>query len=175
MQTRHLLAVLALAAFVVLPGCDRSPDSGNAAAVATPQSDTSAAAAESSSLPLVIVHKDSFCGCCGAWIDHMRAAGFPVEERDVTDVMPIKQRVGLPAGKEACHTAEVGGYFVEGHVPAEDVKRLLAEAPDARGLVVPGMPTGSPGMEVPSGQVDAYVVELIGRDGSSSPYARHDH
>lgn len=176
MQIHHLLVPFALMALVALPACARNPDTVAAtAAVAPSVTDAGTPAAASSALPLVVVHKDPYCGCCVSWIEHMRAAGFPVEVRDVADVMPIKQRVGLPAGKESCHTAEVAGYFIEGHVPADDVKRLLAEAPDARGLAVPGMPAGSPGMEVPGGHVDPYVVELIGRDGSTSAYARHDH
>jgi len=85
----------------------------------------------------------------------------------------VKQRVGIPYGKGACHTAEVDGYFVEGHVPIDDVKRLLRERPDAKGLTVPGMPMGSPGMEVPSGQVQPYAVLLVARDGSTSVYSRH--
>ncbi|HEU4774217.1 MAG TPA: DUF411 domain-containing protein [Lysobacter sp.] len=176
MPIRHLAALLALVAFVALPACARSPETVAATVTTAPSAtDVGADASDSSALPLVVVHKDPYCGCCGSWIEHMRAAGFTVEVRDVTNVMPIKQRVGLPAGKESCHTAEVAGYFVEGHVPADDVKRLLAEAPDARGLAVPGMPAGSPGMEVPGGHVDPYVVELIGRDGSTSAYARHGH
>ena len=86
---------------------------------------------------------------------------------------PIKQRVGVPYAKGSCHTAEVGGYFIEGHVPATDVQRLLAERPDARGLAVPGMPAGSPGMELPDGTVHPYTVELVHRDGSTTGYARH--
>jgi len=103
----------------------------------------------------------------------MRAAGFAVEVRNVNNLNPIKQRVGVPLAKGSCHTAEVDGYFLEGHVPAEDVKRLLAEKPDAKGLVVPGMPKGSPGMEVPDGSIDAYSVELVANDGSTSIFAQH--
>jgi hypothetical protein len=124
-------------------------------------------------LPLVVVHKSPTCGCCTAWVAHMRKAGFPVDVREAADVTPVKRRVGVPAGKESCHTAMVGGYFVEGHVPAADVKRLLAEKPDAKGLAVPGMPLGSPGMEVPGGQTQPYAVELVKRDGSSEVFSRH--
>ena len=85
----------------------------------------------------------------------------------------IKQGLGVPVGKGSCHTAEVGGYMIEGHVPAEDVRRLLAEKPDARGLVLPGMPMGSPGMEVPSGEVSPYTVELVRQDGTTAAYATH--
>ena len=125
------------------------------------------------SLPLVVVHKSPSCGCCVAWVEHMQRAGFVVEVRNVDNLDPVKTRVGVPAGKGSCHTAEVGGYFVEGHVPADDVKRLLTERPDAKGLTVPGMPMGSPGMEVPDGRVQAYTVELVDRDGATSAYAQH--
>ncbi len=103
----------------------------------------------------------------------MRAAGFSVDVRNVDNLDPVKSRVGVPASKGSCHTAEVGGYFVEGHVPALDIKRLLAEKPDAKGLVVPGMPAGSPGMEMPDGSVQPYVVELVAHDGTTSAFARH--
>lgn len=122
---------------------------------------------------LMVVHKNQHCGCCVLWIDHMRDAGFAVQVQDHDDMGPIKQRYGVPFAKGSCHTAEVGGYFIEGHVPAEDVKRLLAERPDARGLTVPGMPAGSPGMELPDGTVHPYAVELVHHDGSTSEYARH--
>ena len=124
-------------------------------------------------LPLAIVHKSPSCGCCRLWVDHLRAAGFRVEVRDHDNVNPVKERLGVPYGKGSCHTAQIGGYFVEGHVPAQDIKRLLAEKPDAKGLVVPGMPLGSPGMEVPEGTVDAYTVELVRPDGSTVAFARH--
>ena len=121
----------------------------------------------------LLVNKHPACGCCGLWIEHMREAGFAVEVRDQEDMGPVKQRVGVPYAKGSCHTAQIDGYFIEGHVPAEDVKRLLAERPDARGLTVPGMPAGSPGMEMPDGTVHPYTVELVHRDGSTSEYARH--
>lgn len=124
-------------------------------------------------LPLVTVHKSPYCGCCVKWIEHMQAAGFEVEVVETEDMTPVKQRVGIPPGKGSCHTAEVGGYFVEGHVPADDVKRLLAEKPEARGIVVPGMPAGSPGMEMPDGRVQAYDVQLIDKDGQSSTFSSH--
>ena len=122
---------------------------------------------------LLVVHKHPSCGCCVAWIDHMREAGFAVQVHDHQDMGPIKQSAGVPYAKGSCHTAEIDGYFVEGHVPAGDVKRLLSERPEARGLTVPGMPAGSPGMEMPDGTVHPYAVELIGHDGSSTVYARH--
>lgn len=121
----------------------------------------------------MIVHKNESCGCCKLWVKHLEQAGFSVEAKDIDNLGPIKERVGVPYGKGSCHTAEVGGYFVEGHVPAADIKRLLRERPAAKGLTVPGMPAGSPGMEVPSGQVDPYDVLLVAKDGSTSVYAHH--
>ena len=103
----------------------------------------------------------------------MEKAGFKVEINDTEDMNPIKERVGVPYGKGSCHTAEVGGYFIEGHVPAEDIKRLLAERPVAKGLTVPGMPAGSPGMELPDGRTQPYTVELVANDGTTSAYAKH--
>jgi hypothetical protein len=124
-------------------------------------------------LPNVVVYKSATCGCCKLWVEHLSKAGFAVEANDVDNMQPIKERVGIPYGMGSCHTAEVGGYFVEGHVPAQDVKRLLREHPDAKGLTVPGMPAGSPGMEVPSGEVQPYEVLLVAKDGSTSVFARH--
>jgi len=119
------------------------------------------------------VHKNESCGCCKLWVQHLEKAGFSVQVIDEDNLGPIKERVGVPYGKGSCHTAEVAGYFVEGHVPATDIQRLLRERPQAKGLTVPGMPAGSPGMEVPSGQVVPYEVLLVGKDGSTSVYARH--
>lgn len=129
-------------------------------------------AAPASAWPLLVISKNASCGCCKAWVEHMRKAGFPVEVHDLDNLDPIKTRVGVPVGKGSCHTAEVGGYFIEGHIPAADIKRLLAEKPDAKGLVLPGMPPGSPGMEVP-GQGMPYTVELVRKDGTTGAYAQH--
>jgi hypothetical protein len=97
--------------------------------------------------PLVTVYKNPSCGCCGEWVKHMRANGFRVETRDVADVSPIRLRSMVPDALASCHTALVGGYAIEGHVPAADVWRLLRERPSLIGLSVPGMVVGSPGME----------------------------
>lgn len=123
--------------------------------------------------PVMEVTKNASCGCCIAWVDAMRKAGFAVEVHDVDNLDPIKTRLGIPAGKAACHTAQVGRYFIEGHVPAEDIRRLLAEQPDAKGLVLPGMPSGSPGMEVPGSTPRPYTVELVRADGSTEVFATH--
>ena len=124
-------------------------------------------------LPRMTVHKTPTCGCCGSWIDHVKKAGFTVDVHDMDDLGPVKERLGVPYAKGSCHTAEVGGYLIEGHIPAEDIKRLLAEKPDARGLVLPGMPLGSPGMEVPGGRQQPYTVELVRHDGTTEPFSQH--
>ncbi|MGH8659705.1 MAG: DUF411 domain-containing protein [Gammaproteobacteria bacterium] len=119
----------------------------------------------------VTVYKSPSCGCCTKWVKHMEASGFTVEARDVLDVNPYKQKLGLPLGLGSCHTAVVDGYLIEGHVPAEDIRRLLQEEPEAKGLAVPGMPMGSPGMEGP--RKDRYEVLLIDKEDRTSVYARH--
>lgn len=121
----------------------------------------------------ILVHKGPTCSCCAAWVTHLRKAGFVVTVRDTDQLEPIKQRVGIPPAKGSCHTAEVDGYFIEGHVPAEDIRRLLSERPAAKGLVLPRMPVGSPGMEVPGTPAEPYTVELVGNDGTTRPFARH--
>jgi hypothetical protein len=180
-----VFAATALGSFVFLGACARAPvalDGDVSTSLAQIQSAASpdargqapaASGRTAAGLPSVLVHKSPTCGCCTLWVEHLRQFGFPVEMRDYENLEPIKVRVGIPSGKGSCHTAEVAGYFVEGHVPAEDIKRLLTQKPDAKGLVLPGMPLGSPGMEVPSGSVQAYTVELVGRDGTVTPYAQH--
>ncbi|MFO7304029.1 MAG: DUF411 domain-containing protein [Gammaproteobacteria bacterium] len=133
---------------------------------------TRATAKSSSSPAKVAVYKTPTCGCCSAWVEHLRRHGFEVVTHDLDNLGPIKQRVGVPYGMGSCHTAEVNGYFIEGHVPAAEVKRLLAQRPKARGLTVPGMPIGSPGME--SGdRVEPYKVHLVHEDGTTSVYATY--
>jgi hypothetical protein len=109
-----------------------------------------AAIATAAALPEVVVYKSPACGCCGSWVDHMKANGFTVKVVEQNDVTPVKQRLGVPAHLASCHTALIGGYVVEGHVPASAVKRMLKEKPSAVGVSVPGMPIGSPGMEGPN-------------------------
>lgn len=123
-------------------------------------------------LPLAVVHRDPLCGCCGAWVDHLVAAGFPVEVIETRELGRVRARLGIPGHLASCHTAEIDGYLVEGHVPAGAIKRLLAERPQATGLSVPGMPIGSPGMEVPGMADDTYDVVLFGPDGDSK-FARY--
>ncbi len=152
------------------PATDADPV---AAAATTADPQPSAVATAAQALPVAIVHRSPACGCCGSWVEHLRHAGFPVEVRETQDLNPVKERLGVPYGKGSCHTAEIGGYVVEGHVPAEDIKRLLREKPQARGLVLPGMPLGSPGMGSPDGGVQPYAVELVELDGDVLPYAAH--
>jgi hypothetical protein len=137
-----------------------------------PRSSVVATDAAASALPEVTVSKNPTCGCCGEWINHLERYGFAVTARNVDNMNPIKERVGVPFGMGSCHTAEVGGYFIEGHVPAEEVERLLAERPKAKGLTVPGMPIGSPGMEH-GDRVDPYKVYLVHEDGTTSVYAEY--
>lgn len=120
---------------------------------------------QAEALPLVTVTKDPSCGCCGDWIAHVRAAGFPVRVVESDDVFSLKHRLGVTDDLASCHTAEVDGYVVEGHVPAGAVKRLLAERPAGIGLAVPGMPAGSPGMEYPGAAPQPYDVILFGPAG----------
>jgi len=122
--------------------------------------------------PRVVVHKDPNCGCCGAWVTHLRTAGFSVDVIDTGAINRVKARLGVPDALASCHTAEIGRYVIEGHVPAASIKRLLTEQPAARGLAVPGMPIGSPGMEVPGTPPDEYAVILFGPSGPKQ-YARY--
>lgn len=120
------------------------------------------------------VWKDPSCGCCKDWLALMEKAGFSVRVSD-TGNKGVRARLGLPAKLGSCHTARVGGYVVEGHVPAREIKRLLREKPDALGLTVPGMVVGSPGMDGPAykGRQDPYDVLLVRRDGSTSVYQKY--
>ncbi len=119
----------------------------------------------------VTVYKSPSCGCCSKWVDHMRRNGFTVTVHDVEDVAPMKREVGVPGSLESCHTAIVDGYVIEGHVPAADVRRLLAERPKVVGLSVPGMVTGSPGME--GGTAEAYDVVAFDARAGTSVFAKH--
>jgi hypothetical protein len=123
-------------------------------------------------LPRMVVTKDPTCGCCTAWVEHVRAAGFDVAVVESSDLSRLKIRLGVPQTLASCHTAEIGGYVIEGHVPPAVIKRLLAEKPDAKGLAVPGMPVGSPGMEVEGMEPDTFEVVLFGPSGQRT-YARY--
>ena len=119
----------------------------------------------------VTVFKSPYCGCCQKWVDHLRQNGFEVETKDVSDVPGTRRQLGMPEQYGSCHTAKIGNYVVEGHVPASDIRRLLKERPAALGLAVPSMPPGSPGME--SERPIPYQTLLVQRDGSNKVFARH--
>ena len=152
-----VLAVLAVVAFAggwLWGGRTQSPPTAAAAAGAK-----------------VVMYQNPACGCCGKWARHMREAGFEVEVHKTAELNAIKAREGIDAKIAACHTAYVNGYIVEGHVPAQDVKRLLAERPDVRGITVPGMPSGSPGME--GAYSEPYEVLTFDAAGNTTVFAQH--
>jgi hypothetical protein len=117
----------------------------------------------------ITVYRDPSCGCCASWVQHLRDAGFTVQVEETADLDAIRTRLGVPSDLVACHTAEVAGYVVEGHVPAAALRRLLSERPNAKGLAVPDMPVGSPGME--GGKPQPYTVVMFGADGQR-PFMR---
>lgn len=162
---RGLSAIAISGLAVILAGCSADEDVASANL-------TGGAPIEERGTPEIVVHKTPSCGCCELWVEHMRNAGFRVAVVNSRDVDTIKRRAGVPADQASCHTAIVGDYFIEGHVPAEDIKRLLAERPAAKGLVVPGMVPGSPGMEQ-RGVSRPYSVLLVAEDGTVSEYAHH--
>ena len=120
----------------------------------------------------IVMYKDPNCGCCGKWAEHMRSAGFAVKEVASARMELVKQEAGVPEALGSCHTATVGGYVVEGHVPAADVRRMLAEKPAIRGLSAPGMPLGSPGMEGPY-PAERYDVVSFDAQGRSAVFSKH--
>lgn len=126
----------------------------------------------SQAAPAMTVYKSATCGCCSKWIDHMREAGFVVKSMDVDDISAVKATYGVPVEAGSCHTALVSGYVVEGHVPASTVKRLLREKPKITGIAAPGMPVGSPGMEVPSGEVERYNVMSFQKNGAMTVFEK---
>ena len=143
--------------FSLLPACENGQES-----VAT-----------ESQTAVISVYKTPTCGCCKKWVNHLREKGFTVETHDQPSLTALKQEQGVPKGAEACHTALVDGYVIEGHVPAQDVARLLEERPAAvRGLVVPGMPLGSPGME--ADRTEPYSVLAFDDTGRVSTFARYE-
>lgn len=123
-------------------------------------------------LPPVTVYKSPTCGCCGDWVTHLRDNGFPVEVKARVNLRPVKQQMGVPKALASCHTAVVNEYVVEGHVPAAEIKRLLRETPDLRGISVPGMPVGSPGMER-GDRVDPYSVIGFTASGDTTVVAEY--
>lgn len=121
--------------------------------------------------PEINVYKTRTCGCCSKWVDHLRASGFQPNVKDVPSTAEYRRQYGVPEQLQSCHTATVGGYTVEGHVPAADIHRMLKDRPKAKGIAVPGMPLGSPGME--GARRDAYSVLLFNSDGRTSVYQKY--
>lgn len=146
----------------------------NVVAYAQPKAQAKAPAAKATAPAAktpVTVYKTPTCGCCGKWVEYMNARGYACTVTEMPDLNDVKVKHGVPANLQSCHTSLVGGYVIEGHVPAEDVKRLLREKPAIVGLAAPGMPAGSPGMDVPNSP--AYEVIAFEKDGRQRVYARH--
>lgn len=125
-------------------------------------------AADAETETAVTVFKSPSCGCCSKWVEYMRSHGFTVSIRDMENLEPIKKMAGVPDGLESCHTAAMGGYVVEGHVPVEAIRRLLRERPKTHGIAVPGMPAGSPGMESP--EPERYSVYSFDKNGKTDEF-----
>ena len=171
MRFASLALLLALAA--CRPEAADSVDLGDATEGATEAGAVEAVTLPAtlvSDAPTMTVYKSPTCGCCAMWVEHMEAAGFDVVTEDRDDMAAVKDSLGLPSDLSSCHTGVIDGYVVEGHVPAEHVARLLDESPEAFGLAVPGMPIGSPGMEM-GDRRDPYDVLVVGESGEAAVFA----
>lgn len=168
---RTVASLPALALLLVLGLVTLGPTAATSAAEAGSASEPARAAVAAAG-PQLTMTRTPTCGCCGKWAEHLEAHGFQVAVRNVSDVRPFKREKGVPAALSACHTAEVDGYVVEGHVPASDIRRLLEERPAVAGIAVPGMPEGSPGMEGP--EPERYSVYAFDRDGGVTLFATHE-
>lgn len=156
-------AFLALIPVFLQPALAEEPAAADAA---------TAGAAIAPLMSRIVMHKSPGCGCCAVWAEHLQSHGFEVETVADPEVQALKAKLGIPAAARSCHTARVGQYFIEGHVPASDILRLLAQRPtDVKGLTVPGMPLGSPGMDHPNGQY--YRTKALMNDGSLRVFAEH--
>lgn len=163
--TFTVMAVGLASTGIILPGCSMPQDS-------SAQSSGTDAAEPVAITSDITVFRSPSCSCCGQWIEHMQAAGFTVQDNVTEDMAAIKDQYGVPATLASCHTSIAGGYVIEGHIPAADVLRLLAEKPDVAGIAVPGMPIGSPGMESGS-YVEPYTVFSFTESGEIAPFAEH--
>jgi hypothetical protein len=130
-------------------------------------------ASRAQDLPKIVVIKDPTCGCCTGWVNHLRQAGFTADVIETSEINRVKVRLGVPNDLASCHTAEIGGYVIEGHVPADAIKRLLTEKPTGKGLAVAGMPMGSPGMEMEGMAPETYEVVLF-RPSDRTTFARYE-
>ncbi len=169
----RLLPLVSVLLLTACGGSELPPAQGESTGSALGSEPPAAASVASlEELPHVVVYKTPSCGCCNGWVEHLREAGFDVEARDVRDLMSVKIDAGVPTDLTSCHTALIDGYVVEGHIPADVVKRLLAERPAVAGIAVPGMPIGSPGMEGPN--PEAYTVQAFTADGDRATFAEVD-
>jgi hypothetical protein len=192
MDLRNHGVALALAGMLTigLSACGGSADAETSADVEVPKPAAEAAYADEAnnemhagdamqkegSSETLVVYKTESCGCCGKWVDHMEQAGFETEVHDVSqeELSAMKAANGIGRDLASCHTATIAGYLVEGHVPAEDLQRLLKEKPaDVKGIAVPGMPIGSPGMEMEGKPADEYEVVTFDEAGETTVYAWH--
>lgn len=163
---RGLLALFALAGGAALAGCDRKPAADGVSEATASRSSAKAKGGEP-----MLVYRDPECGCCEAWADIARAEGYAVTVENRADMAAVKTRYGVPDQLASCHTAIIGGYAIEGHVPMRHLAKLLHGKPrDILGIAVPGMPRGSPGMEMPDGSADAFEVMAFGSDGKVSQF-----
>ena len=128
---------------------------------------------KSAARPQISVHRSASCGCCTQWGAHIAMAGFRIDDHVTEDMDAVKQERGVNSQQASCHTADVEGYVIEGHVPASAIQRLLRERPHIRGLALPGMPMGSPGMEVPGAEAETFEVLAIAHDGTTTVFARY--
>ncbi|HEX4879171.1 MAG TPA: DUF411 domain-containing protein [Limnobacter sp.] len=160
----HSGLTASVACLLLLTACGKGNSSGDVAV------------AQAQAVQTVEVWKTPTCGCCSEWVDHLRQNGFEVKVNDVQDTAAFRAALGMPQDYGSCHSAKVAGYAIEGHVPAEDIKKLLADRPDAVGLAVPGMPLGSPGMEHPDmpHKRHAYDVLLVSKQGEASAYTHYE-
>ena len=168
MTRRSLLGLVAAGSGMALAACNSSSRT-----TATEEKNGAARAprVDAANVGQMLVYRDPECGCCEAWADIARKAGYQVTVENRADMAAVKARLGVPDQLASCHTAVIGGYAIEGHVPMRHIARLLHDKPrDIRGIAVPGMPRGSPGMEMPDGSTDAFDVMAFGGDGKISEF-----
>jgi hypothetical protein len=171
MRTTGLAAILA--AVVTVSACAKEEAQSAVASegvVTSTNTDVAPITVASADLPEVTVYKDPNCGCCAKWVDHMKASGFKVKAVDTSDVQSVKQKYNIGSELQSCHTAIIGDYAIEGHVPADVIVKLLKEKPSVAGLAVPGMPMGSPGME--GATKERYDILTFDRAGRTTVYAQ---
>jgi len=172
-RTVAVIAAVALAAGACSSRAERAEVPADPATTAPASAAVAVAPTTSAALPAMTVYKSPSCGCCKGWVEHVQAAGFTVEVHDLDDLTEIKAEAAVPEKARSCHTAIVGGYTVEGHVPAPTILRLLREKPRVAGIAVGGMPVGTPGMEVPGRAAERYDVLSFQTGGSTAVYESH--